>query len=83
MLYRWGGGGARGGAEGGAILLNLKAQVGQVGHFVRRVFIRENFHLKWLHRMSPRKGITIGKLLHLPHPPHPAGGCFVHDSYSE
>lgn len=42
VLKRVGQGGALGGAEGGAILLNLKAQVGQVGHFVRRVCIREN-----------------------------------------
>ena len=38
----------QGGALGGAILLNLKAQVGQVGHFVRRVCIREIPHLKSL-----------------------------------
>jgi hypothetical protein len=46
VLKRVGQGGALGGAEGWAILLNLKAQVGQVGHCVRRVSIQENFHLK-------------------------------------
>ena len=55
VLKLVGQGGALGVAEGGAIMLNLKAQVGQVGHFVRRVCIREISHLKWLCRTSSTK----------------------------
>jgi hypothetical protein len=67
-------GGALGGAEGGAIMLNLKAQVEQVGHFVRRVCIREISSSRWLIEEGMYIEITIGKLPHLPHPPHTAGG---------
>jgi hypothetical protein len=41
MLSRWDRRRALGGAEGGAILLNLKTQVEQVGHSVRRVYLPE------------------------------------------
>ena len=40
LFSGWGTGGERGVACGGAILLILKAEVGQVGHFVRRVLYR-------------------------------------------
>jgi len=46
VLKRVGQGGALGGAEGGAILVNLKAQVGQVGYSVRRICIQEIFSPK-------------------------------------
>jgi hypothetical protein len=48
-------------------MLNLKAQVGQVGYFVSKVCRRDISHLKWLIKESMCIEITIGKLPHLPH----------------
>jgi hypothetical protein len=67
---RWG--------RGGAIPLILKAQVGQVGHFVRRVYIRGFFKQSYAKLVIEDvvyvvyERITIGTLPHLPHLPNPA-----------